>query len=112
MASKAAAAGCRLAIPAAAEDAAAFYRGKQVSLVIGHWPGSANDLYGRALTRHMGRHIPGNPTLIAQNMPGAGSVKAANWLYDVAAKDGSVLGRFNLYNIEDHGADPVQVGAE
>jgi tripartite-type tricarboxylate transporter receptor subunit TctC len=82
------------AMPAAAEDAAAFYRGKQVQLVIGHWPGSANDLYGRALTRHMGRHIPGNPVLVPQNMPGAGSVKAANWLYAVAAKDGSVLGMF------------------
>jgi tripartite-type tricarboxylate transporter receptor subunit TctC len=79
----------------AADPVAEFYKGKIVNLVVGHWPGSANDLYARALTRHMGRHIPGNPTLVPQNMPGAGSLKAANWLYAVAPKDGTVLSMFS-----------------
>ena len=79
--------------PAAAQSAADFYGGKQVSVLIGFGPGGANDAWARALARHMGKHMPGNPSLVPQNMPGAGTLKLANHLYTVAAKDGSVLGR-------------------
>ena len=63
-------------------------------MIIGYSPGGGYDLYARVLSQHMGRHIPGNPTLIPQNMPGAGSLKAALYLYSVAPKDGSVIGTF------------------
>jgi tripartite-type tricarboxylate transporter receptor subunit TctC len=81
--------------PAAAQTVAEFYKSKQVSVLIGFGPGGANDAWARALARHMGRHIPGNPTLVPQNMPGAGTLKLANHLYNVAAKDGSVFGLIN-----------------
>jgi tripartite-type tricarboxylate transporter receptor subunit TctC len=71
-----------------------FYRGRNVFLVIGYTPGGGYDLYARLLARHLGKHIPGNPTVIPQNMPGAGSLKAANYLYGIAPKDGSVIGTF------------------
>ncbi|MSP95060.1 MAG: hypothetical protein EXR00_07275 [Alphaproteobacteria bacterium] len=74
---------------------AEFYRGRNVQLLVGFSPGGGYDLYARVLARHMGKHIAGNPTVVAQNMPGAGSVKAANYLYSVAAKDGSVFGTFD-----------------
>jgi tripartite-type tricarboxylate transporter receptor subunit TctC len=78
---------------AAAENSVAeFYRGKQVRMVIGQAPGGGIDLLIRTVTRHLGKHIPGNPTLIPQNMEGAGSRIAANWLYNVAPQDGTVLG--------------------
>jgi len=72
-----------------------FYRGRTVSLVIGYAPGGGYDLYARTLARHMTRHIPGSPTIIVQNMPGAGSIKAANYLYTIAAKDGATFGGFS-----------------
>jgi tripartite-type tricarboxylate transporter receptor subunit TctC len=68
-----------------------FYKGRTVSLVIGYSPGTGYDIYARLLARFIGRHIPGTPTVIAQNMPGAGSLKAANYVYTVAPKDGSVI---------------------
>jgi tripartite-type tricarboxylate transporter receptor subunit TctC len=68
-----------------------FYKGRTVSLVIGYSPGTGYDIYARLLARFIGRHIPGTPTVIAQNMPGAGSLKAANYVYAVAPKDGSVI---------------------
>ncbi len=76
---------------AAAQSVADFYKGKNVNLIIGYGVGGGYDQYARVLARYMGAHIPGNPTLVVQNMPGAGSRKAANWLYNVAPKDGSVL---------------------
>jgi tripartite-type tricarboxylate transporter receptor subunit TctC len=80
------------AAPAMAQlSEADFYKGKQVQLVIGYASGSGYDFYARLLARHMGNHIPGNPNIIPQNMPGAGSLKAANWLYSVAPKDGTVF---------------------
>jgi tripartite-type tricarboxylate transporter receptor subunit TctC len=79
------------AMPASAEEAADFYRGKTVRLVIGYGTGGGYDIYGKFLARFLGEHIPGKPTVIAQNMPGAGSRNAANWLYKVAPKDGTVL---------------------
>lgn len=76
---------------AAAQSVANFYKGKNVSVIIGYGVGGGYDQYARVFARFMGSHIPGNPTLVVQNMPGAGSRKAANWLYNVAPKDGSVL---------------------
>jgi tripartite-type tricarboxylate transporter receptor subunit TctC len=81
----------RMAVPAFADDVADFYRGKRISLVVGYGTGGGYDLYARMLGRFMGGHIPGKPTIIAQNMPGAGSRGAANWLYKVAPRDGSVI---------------------
>jgi tripartite-type tricarboxylate transporter receptor subunit TctC len=76
----------------AAEDD--FYAGKTVQIVVGFTPGGGFDLYARALARHMGRHIPGNPTVVVQNMPGAGSLRAANYIYNAAAKDGTMIAEF------------------
>jgi len=72
-----------------AEAADDFYAGKQISLLIGTTPGGGYDAYGRLLARHLGRHIPGNPAIIAKNMPGAGGLTLANHLYNRAPKDGS-----------------------
>jgi tripartite-type tricarboxylate transporter receptor subunit TctC len=77
---------------AAADEVADFYRGRQVQVVIGHEVGGGYDVYGRLVGRHLTKHLPGNPRVIPQNMIGAGSRKAANWLYNIAARDGSVIG--------------------
>ena len=69
-----------------------FYRGRSISLVIGFGAGGGYDAYARLLARHIGRHIPGNPSLVAQNMQGAGGLKATQFLYDVAPRDGTVIG--------------------
>jgi tripartite-type tricarboxylate transporter receptor subunit TctC len=71
-----------------------FYHGRNVTLIIGYSVGGGYDTYARVLARFIGRHIPGNPTIIAQNMAGAGSLRAANYLYNVAPKDGSAIGTF------------------
>ena len=75
--------------PAAAQN---FYEGKTVSLVVGTDAGGGYDIYGRSVARHIGRHIPGKPTVVVQNMPGAGSAKAAEFLYALAPKDGLTFG--------------------
>src|SRR3954451_18105036 len=78
-----------LALPdgsAAAQGVADFYRGKTVNFIVGFGPGGGYDLYPRVLSRHLGRHIPGNPAVVVQNMDGAGSVRAANYVYTVAPK--------------------------
>src|SRR5258705_7117898 len=75
-----------LAATAQAEPVADFYRGRSITLVIGYSAGGGYDAYGRVLARHLGRHIPGNPAIVAQNMPGAGSLRATNYLYNVAPK--------------------------
>jgi tripartite-type tricarboxylate transporter receptor subunit TctC len=80
------------AIPAAADTVADFYRGKRIQLIIGYGSGGGYDTYARLLARFISAHIPGNPTIVAQNMPGAGSRNAANWLYNIAPKDGTALG--------------------
>jgi tripartite-type tricarboxylate transporter receptor subunit TctC len=69
-----------------------FFARKTITISIGYTAGGSYDLYGRMVARHLGKHIPGNPTVVAQNMPGAGSLKAANYIYDVAPKDGTALG--------------------
>ncbi len=66
--------------------------GKTVQMIIGFGPGGGYDLWGRTVARHIGKHLPGNPSVIPQNMPGAGSYTATNYIYSVAPKDGTVLG--------------------
>src|SRR5262245_18184809 len=72
-----------------------FYKGRQVGFVIGSNTGGTYGLYGRLLAAHLGRHIPGNPTVIVTNMPGASGVQSANYLFQVAPKDGLTIGLFN-----------------
>ena len=69
-----------------------FYRGKVITLIVGNSPGGGFDVIGRLLARHMGQYIPGNPMIVVQNMPGAGTLVATNYLYNVAPKDGSQFG--------------------
>jgi tripartite-type tricarboxylate transporter receptor subunit TctC len=76
----------------AAQTPEEFYKGKSIDLVIGYPPAGSNDVYARALARHLGKHIPGNPSVIPKNMPGAGSFLALGHVYNVAPKDGTVLG--------------------
>jgi tripartite-type tricarboxylate transporter receptor subunit TctC len=78
-----------LSLPAAAED---FYAGKSIDFIIGSNPGGGYDIYARALAHHIADHIPGHPSIIAKNMPGAGSAKAAAYMQTLAPKDGTVLG--------------------
>jgi tripartite-type tricarboxylate transporter receptor subunit TctC len=75
-----------------AQSVADFYRGKTIQLLVGFTAGGNYDLSSRTLARHIGRHIPGNPNVVPQNMPGAGSLRLANFLYNVAPKDGSTFG--------------------
>jgi tripartite-type tricarboxylate transporter receptor subunit TctC len=71
-----------------------FYRNRQINLIVGYGPGGGYDITARLLTRYIGRFIPGNPSVVVQNMPGAGSMRAVNYLYGVAPKDGSTFGLF------------------
>jgi tripartite-type tricarboxylate transporter receptor subunit TctC len=80
--------------PAKAQSVADFYSGKSIALAIGFAPGGGYDLYGRLVARHLGKHIPGNPQIVPQNMPGAGSMRAAQHLYSVAPKDGTAIATF------------------
>jgi tripartite-type tricarboxylate transporter receptor subunit TctC len=84
---------CALALgsaaPAAAQDPVAdFYKGKQVTVMIGFSPGGSSSLYAQALARHMGRSLPGNPSFIVQHVPGAGGIVVANNIYNTVARDG------------------------
>lgn len=83
-----------VALPAFAfaQSPAEYYKGKNIDLYIGYSVGGAYDLYARVLARHMGRFIPGNPAIVPKNMDGAGSLRLANWLYNVAPKDGNAFG--------------------
>src|SRR6266571_7687709 len=78
-------------VPAQADAVSDFYHGKQISVVIGTSAGNDYDFRGRLIARHMGRHIPGDPTIVPRNMPGAGGINAANWLAAVAPRDGTTL---------------------
>jgi tripartite-type tricarboxylate transporter receptor subunit TctC len=81
-----------LPVAVQAQSPADFYKGRNVDLYIGYSVGGGYDLYARVLARHIGRHIPGNPTIVVKNMEGAGSLRLANWLYRIAPKDGSTFG--------------------
>jgi tripartite-type tricarboxylate transporter receptor subunit TctC len=80
------------AAPAAAQPADEFYRGKQIRIVVGSTAGGDYDVWARLLARHMTKHIPGNPTIIVENMPGAGTLVATNHVFNVAPRDGTVIG--------------------
>ena len=80
-----------LAIPAAAQPVADFYRGKTITMATGTSPGGDYDLRLRMVARHIGKHIPGNPTVTVINMPGGGGLVVANWLANIAPKDGSAV---------------------
>jgi tripartite-type tricarboxylate transporter receptor subunit TctC len=80
--------------PARSAGVEDFYKGKTVSLIIGYSVGGGYDLYGRLLARHMAKYIPGRPTIVPQNLTGAGSLRAASFLYSAAPKDGTVFGTF------------------
>jgi tripartite-type tricarboxylate transporter receptor subunit TctC len=82
-----------LAAPAAAQED--FYKGKQVTLIVGYGTGGGYDVYARLVAKHMQRFIPGNPTVVVQNMPGAGSLRAVNYIYNVAPKDGTAFAMFS-----------------
>ncbi len=82
-----------LSIPMAnAQSPAEFYKGKTIDMQIGYSVGGGYDLYARLVARHLGQHIPGNPTIVPKNMEGAGSLRLANWLYAAAPRDGASLG--------------------
>jgi tripartite-type tricarboxylate transporter receptor subunit TctC len=78
--------------PASAQPADEFYKGKQIRIVVGSTAGGDYDVWARLLARHMTRHIPGNPNIIVENMPGAGTLVATNHVFNVAARDGTVIG--------------------
>ena len=75
-----------------ADPIADFYRGKTLRVLIGYGPGGGYDIYGRLAAEFLGRHIPGNPTIVPVNMPGGSSLKAVEYLYQVAPKDGTHFG--------------------
>jgi tripartite-type tricarboxylate transporter receptor subunit TctC len=80
--------------PAQAQSVEEFYRGKRITITVGYGPGGGYDVFARLLARHMGKYIPGNPQMVVQNMPGAGSLTSVNYLYSVAPKDGTTFGTF------------------
>src|SRR5260370_37297595 len=76
---------------ACADPVADFYRGKQIQIYVGYGAGGGYDAYARLIARHLGRHIPGEPRVVVQNMPGAGSLRAANFIFNRAPNDGTAL---------------------
>ena len=78
--------------PAHSDPVANFYKRRQVDLIVGSGPGGGYDIYARLLARHFGKFIPGHPPVIVQNMPGGGSLRAVNFLYNLAPKDGTTIG--------------------
>lgn len=94
-----------LGLSAAAEAAThePFFKGKTLRIIVGYAPGGGFDTYARAIARHMWRHVPGNPTIIVENMPGAGGLITANHIYKVAKPDGVTIGHFiaaGLFTLE------------
>jgi tripartite-type tricarboxylate transporter receptor subunit TctC len=98
---------------ACAQSVADFYRGKSITMLIGYTSGGGYDIYARVLSKHMGKHIPGNPSIVPQNMPGAGSLRVANFLYNAAPKDGTTIGMFGRGMAMEPliGASPTQFDA-
>jgi len=100
----------------ALDSVADFYRGKQLTLVLSTGPGGGYELYARPLSRHMSRHIPGEPNIIVQNMEGGGGIRAMNYLYTAATRDGSVIGMVHntvafapLHGIDQAKFDAVKI---
>lgn len=106
-------AACLSFAAASAAQAEDFYKGKTVNFIIGSAPGGGYDTYSRLIASHIGRHLPGNPTVVAQNMPGAGSIRAANQLYNVVPKDGTAIGMVDqaLYLNQILGAPELKADA-
>jgi tripartite-type tricarboxylate transporter receptor subunit TctC len=86
-----------------------FYKGRTIKFIVGSNTGGSYDTYSRLLTAHMGRHIPGNPTLVVENMPGASGTKSAQYIGEIAPKDGSVIGMFNQSMPQRQMFEPDQV---
>jgi tripartite-type tricarboxylate transporter receptor subunit TctC len=80
---------------AGAQDAADFFKGRTVRIVVGFGPGGGYDLYARLLAKYLPRHLAGAPNIVVENMEGLGSVRAANYVYAVAPRDGSVIAAVN-----------------
>jgi tripartite-type tricarboxylate transporter receptor subunit TctC len=104
------------AAPASAQSVADFYKNKDVEIIVGYGPGGGYDLTARALARHIGKYIPGNPKIIVRNMPGAGSIVAANHVNNVAPKDGSTIGVYadflpivKLLGLDGVQFDPIEI---
>src|SRR3970040_1163993 len=83
---------CASLRPATAED---FYKAKTLRFIVGYAPGGGYDTYTRAVARYIGRYIPGNPSIVVENMEGAGSLLAANYMFNKAEPDGLTVGNFN-----------------
>ena len=98
--------------PAAAQTPAEFYKGKRMTLITSASVGGGYDQYARLLAKHMPRFIPGNPTIVVQNMVGADGIRAANYLYKVAAQDGSVIGGLSRNNGVLHFYDPSNAAVQ
>ena len=77
--------------PGIAQPTDDYFKGKTISLIIGFGGGGTYDYYGRLVSRYYGRHLPGNPNIVIQSMPGAGSFSAANYIYSIAPKDLSLI---------------------
>ena len=92
------------AAPASADTVADFYRGQTLNIIVGSDPGGGYDAWGRVVARHIGKHLPGTPNVVPQNMPGGGSFNAANNIYSIAPKDGTVFGnRERLLPLKERG---------
>lgn len=81
--------------PVCANSVADFYKGRTIQLVVGYGPGGGYDAYARLIAVHLGKYIPGDPKVIVQNRPGAGSLRAVNYLHETAPPDGTVVGTFS-----------------
>src|SRR5690348_10639792 len=81
-----------MAHSAEAQTSVDKFKGKTFEVIVGYETGGGYDIYARVLARHIGKHLPGNPAVIVKNMPGATTRTAANFLYNIAAKDGTVIG--------------------
>jgi tripartite-type tricarboxylate transporter receptor subunit TctC len=106
---------CAVLGPTPAAAQAGFYKGKNIDLIISTGVGGGLDANARVVARHLGNHIPGNPTIVPKNLPGAGHIKAANFVFNVAPKDGTVIATFIpvfvLAQVLDRGAaqfDPAK----
>ena len=86
---------CGVSRSASAQSVEEFYKGKTVTVMIGYGPGGTDDVWARLIAKYMGEHIPGKPTVVATNVPGAGSLLLANQVYNTQPKDGTVIGLIN-----------------